>query len=128
MPVIYNGQQSLLEQYAINGFGTWQGRGSLLAQNTYKVGAKGTDEYWSNHTRALADQTTPDYGKGTGGFLDINNYNAGADWDINGNQAIAVGSGRKPAFSLNAATFGYDPTHNYVSPNTAQNIGQVVIK
>ena len=121
MPTIYNGQQSPLEAAAIIA------RTNLLPQNTYKVGALGTDEYWGNHTRALADQTTPHYGKGTGNFLDIQNYNAGADWDIYGNQANSVGSGRNPAFSLNAGTFGYDPTHNYKSPNTALNIGQVII-
>ena len=120
MPTVYNGQQSPLEVAAITQ------RNLLLPKNTYNNAAV-ANEYTATHTRAIADQTTPHYGKGTGNYLDIQNYNAGADWDIYGNQANSIGSGRNPAFSLNAGTFGYDPTHNYKSPNTAQNIGQVII-
>jgi hypothetical protein len=121
MPVIYNGQQSPLEAAAIIQ------RNILLPQNIYKVGALGTNEYWDNHTRALSDQTTPHYGRGTGNFLDINNYAVGTDWDILGNPQVAQGSGRNPAFANNAGTWGYDPGHNYQHPNTAGNIGQVII-
>ena len=122
MPVgtVYNGGQTPLEIAAI------AARNQLLPQNTYN-NASVSNEYTATHTRALADQTTPHNGKGTGGFLDIQNYAAGSDWDIFGNQANAIGSGRNPAFSLNDAQFGYDPTHKYKSPNTALNAGQVII-
>ena len=121
---VYNGGQTPLEIAAI------AQRNLLLPQNTYKVGNRGTDEYWGTHTRALADQTTPHYGKGTGNFLDIDNYSAGSDWDIFGGSSNfynTLGSGRNPSFALNDALFGYDPTHKYISPNTALNIGQVII-
>lgn len=43
----------------------------------------------------------------------------------------ALGSGRNPQITLNAATWGYGPNQiagsNYIAPNTSQNIGQVVI-
>jgi len=117
---VYNGGQTPLEIAAI------AARNQLLPQNTYN-NTTVANEYTATHTRALADQTTPHYGKGTGGFLDILNYNAGSDWDIYGNQANSIGSGRNPAFTLNDAQFGYDPTHNYTAPNTALNVGQVII-
>ncbi len=75
----------------------------------------------------MADQKTPHYGKGTGGYLDITNYEAGSDWDIHGNQANAIGSGRNPAFANNGATWGYNPTTLYKHPDTSKNKGQVII-
>ena len=74
------GGQTALEIAAI------QARNSLIPKNLYN-GVASANEYSATHTRALADQTTPHYGKGTGNFLDIYNYAAGADWDVFGNQA-----------------------------------------
>jgi hypothetical protein len=114
------GGQSALEAIAI------QQRNKLIPINTYN-NAAAPNQYNPTHTRAIADKTTPNYGKGTGNYLDINNYAAGSNWDIFGNQAIAIGSGRVPAFANNASTWGYDPTTNYQHPNTALNVGQVII-
>jgi hypothetical protein len=115
-----NGGQSALELIAI------QRRNVLIPINTYNNEAK-ANEYGPTHTRALADQLTPNYGKGTGNFLDIENYAAGSDWDKFGNQANSVGSGRNPAFSTNYGTWGYDPKNKYAKPDTSKNKGQVII-
>lgn len=125
MPTIYNGQQSPLEAAAI------AQRAILIPINIYN-NASVANTYTVTHTRAISDTTTPIYGKGSGGFLDIDNYaGVGGDWDINGNAANAIGSGRNPMFGLNASTWGYGPAGlgmvNYQSPNTALNIGQVII-
>lgn len=125
MPVVYNGGQSPLEVAAI------AQRNVLIPINTYNNAAP-ANEYTATHSRALSDQTTPIYGKGSGQFLDIDNYGGvGGDWDINGNQGNSVGSGRNPQISLNAATWGYGPDGlglvNYQNPNTSGNIGQVII-
>lgn len=125
MPTVYNGGQSPLEAAAI------AQRNILIPINTYNNFAA-ANTYTATHTRALSDTTTPIYGKGSGQFLDIYNYGGvGGDWDINGNQANSVGSGRNQELTLNASTWGYGPSQvagsNYTSPNTALNIGQVVI-
>lgn len=125
MPTPYNGGQSPLEAAAITQ------RNILLAISTYNNAAT-SNNYTATHTRALSDASTPIYGKGSGQFLDIDNYGGvGGDWDINGNQANAVGSGRNPAMALNGSTFGYGPVglgmQNYQHPNTAGNAGQVII-
>ena len=110
-----------LEDYAVNGFGTFKGRNSLLAKNIYKEGAKAGTQYSATHTRAISDQTTANYGKGSGGDLDVNNYNnVGSDWDKNGNANIAMGSGRNPAFAQNLGKWGYDPTHYYKHPDLSK--------
>lgn len=124
MPGIYNGAQTPLEAAAI------AQRNILLPQNIYKVAP--ANQYGATHTRALSDTTTPIYGKGSGQFLDIFNYGGvGGEWDINGNQANSIGSGRNPEIILNAATWGYGPSQvaggDYVYPNTSLNIGQVHI-
>lgn len=121
----YNGGQSPLEAAAIIQ------RNTLLPINIYNNAAV-ANEYTATHTRALSDSTTPIYGKGSGGFLDITNYSGvGGDWDINGNQSNSAGSGRMPAFALNGASWGYGPAAlnltPYTAPNTAGNVGQVVI-
>jgi len=125
MPTVYNGGQSPLEAAAI------AARNVLLPNNTYN-NSSSSNEYKATHTRALSDQTSPIYGKGSGGFLDINNYaSVGGDWDINGNQINSIGSGRNPAFGLNGSTWGYGPNGlgmiNYTHPNTSLNVGQVII-
>lgn len=120
IPHLPDGGQSALEVAAI------EQRNKLLPTNLYNNFDK-ANNYTATHTRALADQTTPIYGKGTGQFLDIYNYRAGGDWDINGNQANSQGSGRIPAFANNYATWGYDPGHYYQHPDTSKNVGQVII-
>jgi len=106
-------------------------RNTLLPINTYNNSAQ-ANEYTATHTRALSDATTPIYGKGSGQFLDIENYGGvGGEWDVFGNQSNSVGSGRNPAFALNSSTWGYGPAglglQNYQHPNTSANIGQVII-
>lgn len=125
MPTPYNGGQSPLEAAAITQ------RNILMAISTYN-NAAAANNYTATHTRAISDASTPIYGKGSGQFLDIDNYGGvGGEWDINGNQANSVGSGRNPAMSLNGSTFGYGPVglgmQNYQHPNTAGNVGQVII-
>ena len=120
IPHLPNGGQAALEAAAI------AQRLFLLPQNTYN-NAAAANQYSATHTRALADTATPHYGKGTGQFLDIYNTAAGSDWDIYGNQANSVGSGRNPAFAMNYGTWGYDITHDYQYPNTSLNVGQVHI-
>ncbi len=120
IPHLPNGEQSALEVAAI------AQRNFLIPANIYNSYAN-ANQYSATHTRALGDTTTPHYGKGTGQYLDIYNYNAGADWDIYGNQSNSIGSGRNPAFANNFATWGYDLSHNYQYPNTSLNTGQVHI-
>lgn len=125
MPTNYNGGQSPLEAAAI------AQRDFLIPKNTYNNYAN-TNEYGSKHTRALSDTNTPIYGKGSGQFLDIYNYGGvGGDWDIHGNQANSIGSGRNPELILNASTWGYGPSQvagsDYAAPNTSLNKGQVII-
>ena len=125
MPTIYNGGQSPLEAAAITQ------RNILIPKNTYNNVAV-ANNYGATHTRALSDTTTPIYGKGSGQFLDIYNYGGvGGDWDINGNQANSIGSGRNPELILNGSLWGYGPVglnfSNYTAPDTSLNIGQVII-
>lgn len=125
MPTPYNGKQSPLELAAINA------RIINNARNFYNNDDK-ANNYTATHTRALSDQTTPIYGKGSGGFLDITNYQGvGGEWDINGNQANSIGSGRNPMFALNASNWGYGPTqlgmNEYKAPDMSLNTGQIVI-
>lgn len=120
-----NGGQSRLEIAAI------AARNTLIPKNLYN-NADDANRYSAKHTRALSDQTTPVYGKGSGGYLDITNYaGVGGDWDINGNAAFSMGSGRVPQIALNNSTWGYGPTQmglqEYKHPDTSQNIGQVII-
>ena len=111
-----------LEQYAI------EQRAKLLPKNDYNDEAS-ANNYSGTHTRALADQKTPEAGRGSGGnnFLDTPNYNVGTETDINGNPSIA-GSGRKPAIANNGSTWGYTPDNIYKAPDTSENTGQVTIE
>jgi len=120
----YNGGQSPMEAAAI------AARATLIPINTYNNYAP-ANEYTATHTRALSDSTTPVYGKGSGGFLDIDNYGGvGGDYDINGN-SIYAGSGRNPEIGLNNSLWGYGPVGlgmtGYQHPNTSLNVGQVII-
>lgn len=121
----YNGGQSPLEAAAI------AQRAFLIPINTYNNAAQ-ANTYTATHTRALSDQTTPVYGKGSGQFLDIENYaGVGGEYDINGNQGLYGGSGRNPELILNSSLWGYGPVGlnmtNYTAPDTSLNIGQVII-
>jgi len=121
----YNGGQSPLEAAAI------AARNTLIPINTYN-NADSANEYSATHTRAISDQTTPIYGKGSGQFLDIENYGGvGGDYDINGNQSLYIGSGRIPAIATNGSLWGYGPVplglEYYTQPDTSANIGQVIL-
>jgi len=152
MPQIYNGSQSPLEDYAINGNPLYPGSGRLAIIQQTKIGTgkyvfqgpyknptitgNANDIYGSTNTNALSDALTPYNGRGTGDGINngvygaITNYNGGNQEDKIGVAAHA-GSGRNPQVTLNAGTWGYGPTpiagSDYIQPNTALNIGQVII-
>jgi hypothetical protein len=71
--------------------------------------------YSLTHTRALSDNTTPVYGKGTGKFLDT--VNGGGSLDINGNP-VNGGLGRLSSIQLNTANWSYGPATPYSVTNT----------
>lgn len=121
----YNGGQTPLEAAAISA------RNTLLPINTYN-NFDFSNNYTATHTRALSDQTTPVYGKGSGQYLDIENYGGvGGEYDKNGNQNLYLGSGRLPMIGLNGSLWGYGPNGlgltNYTYPDMSLNVGQVVI-
>lgn len=148
----YNGGQSPLEDYAINGNPLYPGSGRLALINQTAIGTgkytfqgpyknpqitgNANDSYSDTNTNALADNLSPYNGRGTGDgvsqgvFGAINNYAGGNIEDRFGVPSLP-GSGRNPQITLNAATWGYGPNQiagsNYIAPNTSQNIGQVVI-
>lgn len=152
MPQIYNGGQSPLENYALNGNPLYPGSGRLAIIQQTKIGltkynfqgpyknptitGNVNDSYGINHTNALTDNQSPYNGRGTGDGITngvygaISNYNGGNIEDKSGSLNV-VGSGRNPQIALNAGTWGYGPSQvagsNYVSPNMSANIGQVVI-
>jgi hypothetical protein len=152
MPTVYNGGQSPLENYAINGNPIYPGTGRLAIiqqtrigtgkytfQGPYKnpqITGNLNDVYGATNTNALADNLSPYNGRGTGDgvtngvYAAITNYAGGNIEDINGVASYA-GSGRNQEVTLNAATWGYGPSaiagSNYVIPNTAGNVGQVII-
>ena len=149
MPTPYNGGQSPLEYYAINGNPLYPGSGRIANisqtkigdtkyafQGPYKNPVLGGSQYGLTHTNAINDNLSPFNGRGTGDgitngvFGAITNYNGGNVEDING-VASQPGSGRNPQVILNAGTWGYGPVAiaggNYVAPNMNGNTGQVII-
>jgi hypothetical protein len=121
----YNGGQTPLEAAAI------AARNTLIPINIYN-GFDFANNYTATHTRALSDQTTPVYGKGSGQFLDIDNYGGvGGEYDTNGNQNLYIGSGRLPMMASNSSLWGYGPNGlgmtNYQYPDMSLNVGQVII-
>jgi len=152
MPSVYNGGQSPLEFYAINGNPLYPGTGRLAIINQSRIGTgkyafqgpyknpqitnNPNSAYGVNNTNALADSLSPYNGRGTGDGVSngvygaINNYAGGNIEDING-VASQAGSGRNPQITLNAGTWGYGPSQiagdDYTQPNTSANIGQVII-
>lgn len=119
---------SKLEQIAITQ------RGLLIAKDTYyqdwSTPADTSKQYTVTHTRALADDITPIYGKGTGKFLDTADYNAGGYYDKVGNSRYA-GSGRIQAIVKNISDWGYGPGYgeSYLDkkPDTSKNVGKFKI-
>ncbi len=109
-------EQSKLEIIAL------QKRNDLIAINDYN-GIDGANGYSATHTRALSDAQTPEHGRGTGGFLDTGNYDAGTATDRFGNPDIPA-SGREAAFANNGSTWGYTPDEEYTTPDTSGNAGQ----
>lgn len=152
MPTPYNGSQSPLEYYAINGNPLYPGSGRLAIIGQTKIGntkyafqgpyknpqitGNVGSQYGLTHTNAIHDNTSPFNGRGTGDgisqgvYAAINNYNGGNVEDING-VGSQPGSGRNPQITLNAGTWGYGPAPiaggDYVAPNMNGNIGQVII-
>ena len=108
--------QSKLEIIAL------QKRNDLVAINEFD-GVDLANGYSATHTKALADDATPEHGRGTGGDLDTLNYNAGTHTDRYGNVEVP-GSGRAAAFANNGSTWGYTPGNGYTTPDTSGNIGQ----
>jgi hypothetical protein len=104
-----------LEEAAVNT------RSTLIAINNYNS-ADDANNYGATHTRALSDETTPIYGKGTGVFLDT--YNGGGSLDVYGVPSQG-GSGRLAAIANNGSTWGYTPDSYYTIPDTSGNVGQV---
>jgi hypothetical protein len=152
MPQIYNGGQSPLEYYALNGNPLYPGSGRIANIGQTKIGTgkyafqgpyknpvitnNPSDAYGAMHTNAIADTLSPYNGRGTGDgvsqgvYAAITNYNGGNTEDING--AISQpGSGRNPQIIVNAATWGYGPSviagSDYEHPDTSANVGQVII-
>jgi len=152
MPTIYNGGQSPLEDYAINGNPLYPNTGRLAIINQSAIGTgkyafqgpyknpditgNVNDKYGVNNTNALADSLSPYNGRGTGDGVTngvygaIQNYNGGNTEDING-VVTSVGSGRNQQVVLNAGTWGYGPSviagSDYEQPDTSGNIGQVIL-
>lgn len=96
-----------------------QTRQELIAKNDFNRTSE-DNKYSAGHTKATADQKTPDSGKGTQTFLDTEN--GGNDIDINGNPDKA-GSGRKGNFGFNQ----YNKDNKYKHPDTSDNEGQITI-
>ena len=131
MPQVYNGGQSPLEFYAINGNTLYPGSrrlaiinqsaigtGKYAFQGPYKnpqITGNVNDAYGSTNTNAIADNQSPYNGRGTGDGITqgiygaITNYAGGNVEDINGTLGVN-GSGRNPQVTLNAATWGYGPS------------------
>ena len=152
MPQIYNGGQSPLEFYAINGNPLYPGSGRLAIIQQTKIGltkynfqgpyknpqitGNVNDQYGLNNTNAVSDTLSPYNGRGTGDGVSngvygaIYNYAGGNTEDINGTLGVQ-GSGRNPQVILNSGIWGYGPTQiagsDYAIPNTAANVGQVII-
>lgn len=127
VPGAGNGGQTDMEYAAIIQ------RGVLIPRNLYQVG--GPTQYSLTHTRAITDNQTVNAGRGTGAFLDIENYGAGLGWDRTGNpnpgSIVGAGIGRSPSITLNNATWDMGPSglgmQNYNAPDMTRNVGQVII-
>jgi len=108
MPQVYNGGQSPLEFYAINGRPSYPGSGRIALLGTTFIG---TGKYafqgpYKNPVISGSQNTK----------YSVTSY---------------PGSGRSPQITNNAALWGYGPSaiagSDYTHPNTSQNVGQVII-
>jgi hypothetical protein len=130
-PIPYNGKQSRLEYYALNGNASVNqglGRPDLLKKTSlyYQTPfAEKTNEYGLTQTNAISDATTPNRGKGTNTAFDLLNtangyaaryvYTGGDAYDIDGYTTKSPGGssipgngiGRNAAILYNITTFGY---------------------
>jgi hypothetical protein len=95
-------------------------RQQLLTNNNYN-NFDINNNYSATHTRALSDDQTPNYGKGTG--VPFDSANGGSDIDINGNPNIAH-SGRIGNVVLNQ----FNSDNEYKTPDMTGNVGQVTIE
>ena len=144
-PVPYNGNQSRLEQYALNGnvgVNGGLGRPVLITQTTLLYGSSFknptitnnvNDKYGVTHTNAINDTTTEYRGKGTGGgvvngnYTSIVNYKGGDKYDIDGGVGLVgsslagTGWGRAKSLNNNLAIWGYSPTDATNLATTANN-------
>ena len=98
-----------------------------IYRQDWSLPADTSNNYTVTHTRALADDKTPVYGKGTGFFLATDDYTGGGEYDINGNPKIP-GSGRNNAFAKNLSDWGFGPNKNYTIPDTSLNVGKFKIR
>lgn len=127
VPGAGNGGQTDMEYAAIIQ------RNILIPRNTYK--SPSAERYSLTHTRAITDNQTVNAGRGTGNFLDIENYGAGLGWDKTGNPVpgslVGAGIGRTPSITINNATWNMGPVGlgmiNYNAPDMSLNVGQVII-
>lgn len=152
MPTPYNGGQSPLEYYAINGNPMYPGSGRMALINQSAIGTgkyafqgpyknpeisgNVNDSYGPTNTNAVSDSQSPYNGRGTGDgisqgiFGAITNYDGGNQEDKFGSLLYA-GSGRNSQVTLNAGVWGYGPSqiagNNYQIPDTGLNVGQVII-
>jgi len=152
MSQIYNGGQSPLENYAINGHPLYPGSGRLAIIQQTKIGStkyvfqgpyknpqitgNASDSYGINNTNALTDDKSPYNGRGTGDgvingtYQASTNYNGG-NIEVKLGAIVVDGSGRNSQISLNAGIWGYGPSQiagaKYVTPDMAGNVGQVII-
>ena len=147
-PIPYNGSQSPLEYYALNGnvsVNGGLGRPVLITQTSLYYGhsfknpllSSPNDIYNLAHTNAKGDATTPFRGKSTGdltnmtntqiGMMARNNYNGGDTFDIDGGIAgmkagwsylVGEALGRKKSLILNQSTWGYSPDQSNAGANT----------
>lgn len=137
-PVPYNGNQSRLEYYAINGNTTVNGglgRPVLLNQTSLYYGksfknplyGSPNDVYGLSHTNSINDTATPYRGKGTNNTIDVANtfngvtarynYKGGDKFDIDGGNAgmkagvslAGQAIGRYKSLIVNQTTWGYSP-------------------
>ena len=109
-------------------------RNLLIPRNLYNSAAA-ANQYSLTHTRAVTDNQTVNAGRGTGNFLDIQNYGAGLGWDRSGNPVpgsiVGAGIGIIQSITINNATWNMGPVGlgmlNYNAPDMSRNIGQVII-
>jgi hypothetical protein len=94
-------------------------RQQLLTNNTFN-NFDAPNNYSATHTNAKSDDLTPIQGKGTG--VSFDSYNGGGYYDIYGHPNFA-GSGRIGNTVINQ----FNEDNRYTTPDTTDNVGQVVV-